>query len=114
MTIFEGTDGSINLFWNDLFISSFALSKLKTLESYYDEGNHILLEALRDGVSIDKVKFMFRYFCRGMYKRKKNKLPIYRTDHILFMCTIFALIKLKDVDIDDVLLIMPKKKKRKQ
>ena len=22
MTIFEGTDGSINLFWNDLFISS--------------------------------------------------------------------------------------------
>ena len=46
-----------------------------------------------------------------MYERKKRKESIWKQDHELLMCMVFALIKLKVLDEDDHILIMPKKKK---
>jgi len=112
--IYPGSEGSLNLYWNDLFISSFPLSKKKTLEVYEEQGTHLITEALRDGVQINKLKNVFTLFCAEVYKRKINKQSIYRTDHELFLCSIFGLIKLKHIDFDDNILIMKKKKEKKR
>ena len=111
--IYPGSEGSLNLYWKDLLISSFPLSKKKTLELYEDEGIHLIKEALKDGVKIKHLKGVFTLFCAEVYKRKINKQSIYRTDHELFLCSIFGLIKLKHIDFDDNILIMKKKKKKR-
>ena len=36
-----------------------------------------------------------------MYKRKINNLPIYRSDHELFLGSLMALLRLKIIDNDD-------------
>tara|TARA_Y100001937_G_scaffold43725_1_gene61683 strand:+ start:6831 stop:7181 length:351 start_codon:yes stop_codon:yes gene_type:complete len=113
MTIYQGSQGSLNLFWNDLFISSFPLSKKKKLSLYEYEGTHLITEALKDNVPFNTIHEILSLFCKGMYNRKVNKLPIYKTDHELFMCSIFGLIKLKKIDFDDNVLIMCRKKPKK-
>ena len=69
MTIYEGSEGSLNLFWKDLFISSFPLSKKKKLELYEYEGTHLITEALKDNVPFNTLHKVFEVFCEGVYKR---------------------------------------------
>lgn len=113
MTIYQGSQGSLNLYWKDLLISSFPLSKTKNLERYEYEGTYLITEALKDNVPFNNLHKIFKVFCKGVYKRKLNKLPIYKTDHELFMCSIFGLIKLKQIDFDDNVLLMGRKKLKK-
>lgn len=113
MVVYQGSQGSLNLYWNDLLISSFALSKKKKLEVYEYEGTHLIREALKDNVAFNKLHKVFKMFCEGIYQRKLNKQPIYKTDHELFLCSIFGLIKLNKIDFDDNVLIMCRKKPKK-
>lgn len=113
MTIYQGSEGSLNLYWKDLFISSFPLSKNKKLKLYEYEGTHLITEALKDDFPFQELPNIFLGFCEGIYKRKLNKQPIYKTDHQLFMCSIFGLLKMKKIDFDDNILIMCRKKPKK-
>ena len=113
MVVYEGSSGSLNLYWKDLFISSFPLSEKKKLKLYEYEGTHLITGALKDNVPFNRLHKIFEVFCEGVYKRKLNKQPIYKTDHELFMCSIFGLIKLKKIDFDDNVLIMCRKKSKK-
>jgi len=113
MTIFEGSEGSLNVFFKDLLISSFPLTKKKTLERYKYQGDHLLEETLREGMDLRTQKFTYLYFCNKIYNQKKEKKAIWTTDHKLFLSCIFGLIKLKELDYEDNILVMSKKKKRK-
>lgn len=110
--IYNGINGSLNLYYKGLLISSFALTNKKTFEKYQYQGQHLILKCMKENFNIKVMIKAFIEFCNIIYRRKYNKQPIRRSDHEYFLSTLFALIKLKIIDNDENngYLIMPKKK----
>jgi len=107
--IYQGCNGSLNLFYKDKLISSFALTRKKTFENYKYQGEYLILESLKENLNIKKQIYTYTYFCNSIYSRKIKNLPIRRSDHEMFLSCFFALLKLKIIDSEDY-LIMPRKK----
>mgnify|MGYP003626022631 FL=1 len=110
--IFNGSEGSLNLFYGGLLISSFALCKKKTFKKYEYMGNKLILDSLKDNISLDNQIPAYIWFCSKLFLLKSEKKSIRRSDHELFVGCLFALIKLKILDDDDEngFFIQPKKK----
>ncbi len=112
MTIYNGCDGSLNLYYKGLLISSFALTKKKTFERYQYQGEYLILKSMKEKLKIKQIIYTFTYFCNLIYNRKLNKQPIRKSDHEYFISCLFGLMKLKIIENDELngFLIMPKKK----
>lgn len=112
MTIYNGSQGSLNLYYKGLLISSFPLTKKKTFERYQYQGEYVILTSMKENFKIKQIIFTLTHFCNIIYKRKLNKQPIRRSDHEYFISCLFGLLKLKIIDNDDLngYLIMPRKK----
>ena len=112
MTIYNGSDGSLNLYYKGLLISSFALTKKKTFDVYKYQGEHFILTSMKENIKVKEIIYTCTYFCNLIYTRKKNKQAIRKSDHELFLGTLFALMKLKIIENDESngYLVMPKKK----
>ena len=107
--IIYGKQGSLLLFYKDLLIGSYPLTNLKTYERYKYHGEYLILESLKT-IPIKLQIKTYLSFCEYIYERKKNKLGIYRSDYQLFLNSIFALIRLKQLDEEDCIFITPRKK----
>ena len=101
MTIFQGSEGSICLYYKGKLISSYPLSKNKTLKKYLYQGEDMILKSLKQSIDIKKQIKLYLYFCNMVYNRKINNKPIYRSDHIYFLNCLTALLKLKLIDNDE-------------
>ncbi len=112
MTIYNGCDGSLNLYYKGLLVSSFALTKKKTFERYKYQGDYLILKSLKEKLKIKQIIFTLTHFCNVIYARKKNKQPIRRSDHEYFISCLFGLLKLKIIENDELngYLLMPRKK----
>ncbi len=112
MTIYNGSQGSLNLYYKGLLISSFPLSKKKTFETYQYQGEYLILKSMRKNLKVRHIIHTLTHFCNMIHKRKLNKQSIRRSDHEMFISCLFGLMKLKiiDNDIENGYLIMPKKK----
>ena len=112
MTIYNGSHGSLNLYYKGLLISSFPLNKNKTFEKYKYQGEYLILKSMKENFKIKQIIYTLTYFCNLIYNRKLNKQPIRKSDHEYFISCLFGLLKLKIIDNDDLngYLIMPRKK----
>ena len=112
MTIYNGCDGSLNLYYKGLLISSFALTKKKTFERYKYQGEYLILKSMKEKLKIKQIIFTLTHFCNIIYDRKKNKQPIRKSDHQFFISCLFGLLKLKIIENDESngYLLMPRKK----
>lgn len=110
--IYQGSKGSLTLYYNGLLISSFPLTKSKSLERYKYQGDSLIIKSLKLNINIKLQIKTYTQFCYMIYKRKLNKEPIRRTDHLMFLNSLFALLKLKAIDNDNQngYLTMPPKK----
>lgn len=112
MTIYNGCNGSLTLYYKGLLISSFPLTKKKTFDRYLYQGDYLILESMKQNKKIKDIIYTLMYFCNIIYNKKKNKQAIYRSDHKLFLSSIFALLKLKIIENDELngYLLMPRPK----
>ena len=110
--IYNGSNGSLNLYYKGLLISSFALTKNKTFDRYEYQGEYIILESMKQGFKIKQITITLINFCDLIYYRKNKKQSIRRSDHEFFISCLFGLLKLKIIDNDESngYLICPKKK----
>ena len=113
MTIYNGCDGSLNLYYKGLLISSFPLTKNKTFERYRYQGDYLILKSMKENFKIKQIIYTLTHFCNIIYKRKLNKQAIRKSDHQYFISCLFGLLKLKIIENDETngFLIMPKKKR---
>ena len=107
--IIYGKQGSLLLFYKDLLIGSYPLTNLKTYERYKYHGEYLILDSLKT-IPIKLQIKTYLSFCEYIYERKQNKLGIYRSDYQMFLNSIFALIRLKQLDEEDCIFITPRKK----
>ena len=98
--IFNGSNGSICLYYKGLLISSFALTKKKTLERYLQQGEELIYTS--KGIPIRIQIKTYIHFCIQIYNRKKKNLSIRRSDHIYFLNCITALLRLRIIDNDEL------------
>lgn len=111
----EGKAGSITIFYKDVLLASYPLTKLKTLEAYKDIGTRIILDTMRvkPELTVKKQIYTYLYFVNLMYKRKLNNESIWRSNYELLMSCIMALIKLQILNMDDTILVMPPKRPKR-
>ena len=71
---------------------------------------------MKEKLKIKQIIFTLTHFCNIIYQRKKNKQPIRRSDHEMFISCLFGLLKLKIIENDESngYLIMKKKKTLKK
>jgi len=106
----NGSMGSITFFYKGLLISSFPLTKKKTLDAYLYHGEHLIYESKGKNI-LYQIK-VYTNFCNKIYRKKKNKEKISTDDHIYFLYCLTALMRLKVIqnDEDNGYLLMPRKK----
>lgn len=112
--IIQGKDGSLNVYWNDIFLSSFPLGKYN-MKDYEKQAEQLILDAMKEGRKMSSMIPICMGFCEGFYKRRNVlKKKTGQEDHRFFCVCVLVLIRLKIIDADDHLLIMGRKKKSKR
>jgi len=112
--IIQGSNGSVNLYWKDIFLSSFPLGTYD-LSFYKSQAEEMILEAIRSGRKMSSMIPICMGFCDGFHNRRvvlQKKTG--GEDHQFFCVCVFVLIRLEIIDADDHLLIMGRKKKSKR
>lgn len=98
--IYNGSHGSICFYFKGQLISSYALTKKKTLQAYLNQGEELIYKS--KGIPIKIQIKTYLHFCNEIYSRKKNNLAIRRSDHIYFLNCLTALLRLRIIDNDDL------------
>jgi len=81
-------------------MSSYPLSKKKTLNAYLNQGEELIYKS--KGIPIKVQIKTYLHLCNEIYSRKKNNLPIRRSDHIYFLNCLTALLRLRIIDNDEL------------
>jgi len=101
MTIFEGSEGSVNGYFKGKLIVSRPLGDGRTLENYKKEAMRVLIEAMRDGHQLDHIKKLsYKTLKNFRYETLVKQPNTEEKDFVLF--TLLILIKLGAVDEDGV------------
>ena len=113
--IYEGSEGSVNGYFKKKLIVSRPLGDGKTLEEYKNEARRVLIEAMRDGNDLRKIKQLSLQTLKNFRYDELVKQPNSEDrDFVLF--TLLILIKLRVVKEDgdqEGLLVMGKKKSKR-
>tara|TARA_Y100001934_G_C12109707_1_gene657890 strand:- start:354 stop:725 length:372 start_codon:yes stop_codon:yes gene_type:complete len=110
----QGKEGSYNIFYKGLLISSFPIHKIKMIEGYNNQGIELIHKTLYLNHSLQEQIKIYQLFVNMIYKLKKRNKKISSEDHINFLNCFLALMKLKKIEEDDNngILIMGRKKSR--
>ena len=111
--IIQGKNGTICTYWNELLISSMPLGN-RNVNDYADATNRFILQSCRSGHNLKQLIIYARTYCNTVYKKKVLKQRINTDEHHTFNMSLLALIRLKQVDEDDVTFIAPRKKSNKR
>ena len=114
MVIKEGKYGSINVFINDLLISSFPVGDKFNLDYYKKRANKALLKGMRyENIKLKTMIKVFYEILDNFYLIKKQNKRMRGEDHQLVFISVLSLMKLNKIDEDDYLLICGRKKPKK-
>ena len=82
----------------------------KTIDKYFNQGEELIYQS--KGIPIKTQIKTYLHFCNLVYLRKINNQPIRRTDHIYFLNSLMALLRLKIINNDEQngYMCFPKKK----
>ena len=100
--IYKGSQGNLSIHYKGMMISNYALTKKKTFDAYKYQGEHLILQSLKENLKLKQQIQIYLHFCNIVYKRKLLKQPIYKSDHELFISCFFALMKLQILEDDDM------------
>ena len=99
----------IYCFWDDVLINKWR----GEIDDYYKVSNILIIDALKIGYSLSQIEKRFRIFLSSISSRKKDNKPIYRSDHLLAVQSIFGLIKLNKYREDELCIVLKDKFKKK-
>lgn len=99
-----GTNGDLCLYWNnDTLISKHKLNNKTNLEWYKKQSNKMIIQALKQGKSFDKIRESCIIFCNVFNWRRKDNKKVSGRDHNYFLNCLLFLIKIGLYDEEDKL-----------
>ena len=106
--ILQGSEGSLNLFFNDKFITSQPLSKKKPVSYYVKSADAFLIYSMRKHkLKLEDMKMIIVGGLQKMIKMKRYHRDADNDEQMMLM--FLSLVKLKIFDFDDVCLVMRRK-----
>ena len=97
--LFYGSRGTICFYFKGLLISSYPLTKKKTLDAYLYHGEHLIYKSKGKNI-LEQIK-IYTQLCNKIYNKKKNNQKLCRDDHIYFLYCLSALMRLKIINNDE-------------
>jgi hypothetical protein len=97
--VYYGTGGTLCMYYKGLLISSYPLTNKKTIEAYLYQGEELIYKSKHIPIKLQIKTYL--HFCNMIYRRKKNKEAIFKSDHINFLNCLTALLRLRIIDNDD-------------
>jgi len=113
--IYEGSEGSVNGYFKKKLIVSRPLGNGITLDTYKNEALRVLIEALREGNTLPKIKKLALLTLKNFRYEETIKEPT-SEDRNFVLFTLLILIKLGEVEEDgekEGLLVCGKKKPKR-
>jgi len=111
--LIEGSKGSLNVYVNDILTSSFPLSKKRNLKWYQDSAEKAMIVGMRnENIKLSTMIIVFHEVIELNYLKQINYKRMSSEDHQLLLMAVLSLIKLKQIEFDDYILMMNKKKKK--
>jgi len=109
-----GKNGSICIFFKGTLISTYPLTDEYNLEYYLSTGEDIIRKSKDMGYNIKQQIIVYFGFLNKIERRKREKLPIYASDHDKATHALFALLRLRLIENDELngYAIFKKKKKK--
>lgn len=112
--IFEGSEGSISIFFRGKLIASKGLKKKSTYEFMVKEANRLIIDGMHHKVPIkEQVKLHYIHLAQSHKWNQKYKS---RKDQAVVVLAMLCLLKLKffsEEDPENGILIMPKRKEKR-
>jgi len=113
MTIYNSKNGSINCFYKSKIIASVGADDFHTIHYYKYAANKLLIEGMEHGHNFQDLKNDFQRFIKRVRYEEITKKKITREDRETILITFLILCRLKVIDEEEGLLIMPRKKPKR-
>ncbi len=108
--IYEGREGSLSFFYNDKLVCSSPLHFKTSLDDHKEQASRLIVEGLQQGKNLQDMIKIFTLGLTALANQKRYNLT--RDDEKYMTLCFLILIKLKILDFEDVVLVMPKRKKK--
>jgi len=106
---------SLSLHYKGTLCSFFPITSEKDLQYYEDYSNDHIIRNLRKGYNLKQQIGLLKIFVNIFEERRRNNKKVSMEDHIHFLIAIFALIKFKQLENNELnghLILKNKKRKR--
>ena len=110
--IYQGSKGSINGFYKGRLIVSRPLSEKLTYQEYRQQADRVIIEGLREGYNIDFIKKSSKRLLKLTRYEPLIKEPT-KEDLNLILLSLFILIKFREIEEDESILVCGRKKPKK-
>ena len=89
-------------FWKDTLICKFRINNYCNINYFKTQAENLILNGIRNlNRPIKEQIQVYIHFCNIVLKKKKTDKHINDKDKLLFMCCLFALVRLKIIELDD-------------
>jgi len=93
-----GSGGTLSLHYKGIMISTFPLTKKKTLEYYIDQSNTLILNNFKKQHNLKEQIQICRLFCETIASKRYHKHKITTFDNECFLKSLFILLKTKQIE----------------
>tara|TARA_R110000823_G_C15536173_1_gene457470 strand:- start:122 stop:475 length:354 start_codon:yes stop_codon:yes gene_type:complete len=106
-----GSCGTLSLHYKGIIISTFPLTKNKTLQYYIKAGESSILRHFQSGHSLKEQIEICVSYCELFTSRRYHKQKVSQKDHHIFLQALMVLLKTKQIknDNDFGYFVMPYK-----
>lgn len=112
MVVVNGSKGSICFYWKNILIVGLPHSDKKNLDYYMNQSYDTIRQGFNLNNNIEQQCKAYSKYLKLILQKKKNNEDIDFDDLYVACIAILALVKFKRIDIDDVSLILPRKKSK--
>ena len=116
MLLMKDAPASLSLHYKGTLCSFFPITSEKDLQYYEDYSNNHIVLNLRKGYNLKRQIALLKVFINIFEERRRNNKKVSMEDHIHFLIAIFALIKFKQLENNELnghLILKNKKRKKK-
>jgi len=96
------------IFYKDKRLCKFKVNTDDINKIYNEMGKKLVMDGLRNNISIDKQIETYKKGIETIHKRKQDCYKVRATDYLMVLSCVMSLIKFRQFDLDNVIILKNK------